>query len=213
VQFANSNGTKITNCFDRLPQSNTIYVQLYFTPDLTAVTNESARASMVPVGTPKILPFGTSTAAYGRFQGGTVTLPGVPGGAQVVLQVKAWTTNYTSFEDAVINGGEVAESLPWVQTTGSNTQIPPTPPSMIWQWGFRPFPFPQCEPLRVPLTIERLNPSTVRVNWPVGFPPALQVNDGSGTNWQALTSGMFVQDHWEFQVPTTNGVQLFRLAQ
>ena len=210
IQFANTPATRITNCFTRTPLSNTTYVQLYCTPDLSAVSNQTALAGMVPAGSPVKVPSATFTAFYGRFNGNIVTLPGVPGGVPVVLQVKMWATNYPSFEMAVANGAaEVAESLPWVQTSGAI----PSPPTMIAQWGFRPFLFPQCEPLRVPLALERIGANTLRVNWPVGRPPNLQVNDGSSTNWQALTSGTFVQDHWEFQLSPTNGIQFFRLAQ
>jgi hypothetical protein len=206
VVFANSTITRITNCYTRLPLSNTVFVGLYATPDLTAVTNQSAVAGMTLVFLTK-----TSSAQpfYGTFNGGFVTLPGMMNGQSIALQVRAWTTNYPSYEAAVANGGETAKSLIWIQTVA----VPPNVPGIISRWGFRPFLFPQCEPLRVPLLIERPNNSTVRVNWPLGLPPTLQVNDGSSTNWQTLTSGTFVQDHWEFEVTPANGMQLFRLAQ
>ena len=207
--FANNTATRITNCITHLPQSNTVYVGLYFTPDLSAVSNQSALASMLLAGVPKLLPFVSSAGAYGRFNGGNTTLPGTADLQPVVAQVKAWPTNFPTFELARANGADVAESLPWVQTTGGGF----SPPTMISYWGFRPFLYPQCEPMRVPLIISRLNASTIRMDWPVGVPPALQFMDGTSTNWQALTSGTFVQDHWEFQIQATNGIQLFRLAQ
>jgi hypothetical protein len=207
VLFANSSTTRITNCYTRLPQSNTVFVGLYATPDLTAVTNQSAVAGMTLIFSTKTS--GAQPFLHGRFDGGLVTFPGMANGQSVALQVRAWTTNFPTYEVAAANGGEVAVSLIWIQTVA----VPPSVPGIISHWGFRPFLFPQCEPLRVPLFIERPNNSTVRVNWPLGLPPILQVNDGSSTNWQTLTSGTFVQDHWEFEVTPANGVQLFRLAQ
>ena len=209
VQFANTTDTRITNCLTRAPQSNAALVQLYFTPDLSAVSNQSVSALMLPAGVSRPVPGIASLAFHGRFYGGTLTLPGVAAGAQVVVKVKMWPTNYPSFEQAAANGGDVAESLSWVQTTGGG----PIPPPMIGRWGFRPFLFPQCEPLLVPLALQRVNATTIRMDWPVGTPPNLQVNDGSTNGWQPLTSGTFVQDHWEFQLSPTNGVQFFRLAQ
>jgi hypothetical protein len=138
-----------------------------------------------------------------------VTLPGVSIGSQVVLQAKAWTTNYLSFEQARANGGDVAESMVWVQTTGGGL----TPPSIISRWGFRSFLFPQCEPPRVPLFVERSSDSKVLVSWPVGVPPGVQVSEDSGATWRTLASGALAQDHWEFETPPTNGVRFFRLAQ
>lgn len=46
VVFNNNIATRITNCFDRLPQARTIFVQLYCTPDLSAATDSSALASI-----------------------------------------------------------------------------------------------------------------------------------------------------------------------
>jgi hypothetical protein len=205
VMFANSTETLITNCHTRLPQAGrTIKLGLYFTPDLSAVSNQATRAAMMlaKVTTNPPSPF------EGRFNGSITFLPGIPIGSLVVLQIKAWPIQYVSFQDAVAAGAEVAESLPWVQPTGGSIN----PPPMIHQWGFRPFLFPQCEPPRVPLFVTRSG-NKVRVDWPVGVPPTLQVNDGSSTNWQTLTSGTFVNDHWEFEVAPAGGVQLFRLAQ
>jgi hypothetical protein len=202
VQVINNSATLITNCASGLPQAaRTMKVGVYFTPDLSAVSNQAARAGMTLVAI-------TTNFLEGRFSAGIVTLPGVPIGSLVVLQLKAWPTNYVSYEQAVEAMAEVAESLPWVQPTGGSI----SPPTVIHRWGFRPFLFPQCRPVQVPLFVER-NGSKVRVCWPVGFPPTLQMNDGSSTNWVTLTSGVFVNDHWEFEMEPTAGVRLFRLAQ
>jgi hypothetical protein len=203
VAFNNDSNTRITNCASRLPQpTTTIKVGLYFTPDLSAVSNAAARASMALVRVT------TNGPTDGRFVGGTVTLPGVPAGASVVFQVKAWPTNYVTFEEAAAGGAEVAESLPWVQQTGGGV----IPPSIISKWGFRPFLFPQCERLRVPLFVER-NGTKLRVCWPVGVPPNVQVLEAGGTNWQNLMGGVFVNDHWEFETEPTAAMRFFRLAQ
>jgi hypothetical protein len=204
VGFANSSSTKITNCFTGFPQlRGTIKIGLYFTPDLSAVSNAAALASMT------LAKVTTNNGPDGLFNGGSVTpLPGIPIGSTVVLQIKAWPTNYASFGEAAAAGADIAETLPWVQPTGGSI----FPPTIIHRWGFRPFLFPQCRPPQVPMFVEK-DSGKLRLCWPVGFPPAIQVNDGSSTNWQTLTSGTFVQDHWEFEVPTTGGAQFFRLAQ
>jgi len=203
VVFNNNANTLITNCQARTPQpARTIKLGLYFTPDLSAVSNTTALASML------LVRITTNAPTAGAFIGGTVTLPGVTIGASVVLQCKAWPTNYTSFEQARDAGADIAESLPWVQHTGGSV----FPPSMIARWGFRPFLYPQCEIPRVPLFVER-DGAKVRVCWPVGVPPAVQMNDGLSTNWQTLTSGTFVDDHWEFDAIPGGGANLFRLAE
>ena len=81
---------------------------------------------------------------------------------------------------------------------------------MIFHWGFRPFPFPYCSPPVVPLQIELVNGSTVKIAWPIGVPPALQVRDGTG-DWQPLTNGVFVSDHWEFNIAPTGDARMFRM--
>lgn len=206
VLFRNDSTTLITNCTTLLQQTpKTIKIGLYFTTDLSAVSNSAARASMVLIAVTTNGPLAT---LGGVFSGGTVTFPGVPILSTVVLQIKAWPISYPSFEAALAAGADVAESLPWVQPTGGSVN----PPTMIARWGFRPFLFPQCRPPKVPMFVEKTS-GKLRICWPVGFPPAIQMNDGSSTNWQALTSGTFVQDHWEFEVPTTGGAQFFRLAQ
>jgi hypothetical protein len=203
IQVVNNTvATRITNCVSGLPQPrDTMKLGVYFTPDLSAVSNAAARAGMMLAAV-------CTNRLDGYFSAGMVVLPGVPIGLSVVLQIKAWPVNYASYEQAVAAGADVAESLPWVQPTGGSI----FPPTVIHRWGFRPFLFPQCRPLQVPLFVER-DGTKVRVNWPVGFPPTVQMNDGSSTNWVPLTSGTFVNDHWEFEVEPTAGVRLFRLGQ
>src|SRR5215203_6216539 len=80
VVFNNNANTLITNCQARTPQPvRTIKLGLYFTPDLSAVSNTTALASMLLVRVT------TNAPTAGAFIGGTVTLPGVTIGASVVL--------------------------------------------------------------------------------------------------------------------------------
>jgi len=202
VAFANNNATLITNCVTELPQDKTIYVQLYFTMDLSAATNDTALASMITAGSPLKL------AVAGRFSQALVSLPGVPIGASVVLQVRAWATNYPGYEQARANGGETATSLPWMQVTGGGI----SPPTILWQWGFRPFRFPDCGMQQVPLFVSPSNAGKLMLQWPLGVPPAVQMRDAVGAEWETLNPGAFVQDHWEFEIQPTNTLRLFRLA-
>ena len=198
VQFSNNTATALTNCVNLLqPAPRTLKIGLYFTPNLSAVSNEAALSSMTLVGITTNAP-----NAGGFFNGGIVTLPGVPISSSVVLQIKVWPTNYTSFEAAVEAGADVAVSLPWVQATGGSIN----PPTMLARWGLRPMLIPECKPRRVPLIVEK-GDGKIRVFWPIGLPPTVQMNDGLSTNWVTLTSGTFVTDHWELEAPMSGGAR------
>jgi hypothetical protein len=206
VAFRNNAATGITNCANNLPpEPKTIKIGLYFTTDLSAVSNTAAQASMTLIAVTTNAPL----AGLGWFfNGGTVRFPDMEILTTIVLQTKAWPIAYPTFEAAVDAGADVAESLPWVQRTGGSIN----PPTILANWGFRPFLFPQCGPHKVPMFVERVN-GKLRVCWPIGLPPTVQMNDGLSTNWVSLTSGTFVTDHWELDIPTTGGAQFFRLAQ
>src|SRR6188508_1423513 len=135
VQFSNNTATALTNCFNLLqPAPRTLKIGLYFTPNLSAVSNEAALSSMTLVGITTNAP-----NVGGLFNGGVVVLPGVPISTSVVFQIKVWPTNYTSFEAAVEAGADVAVSLPWVQPTGGSIN----PPTMLARWGLRPMLIPE----------------------------------------------------------------------
>lgn len=204
VTVGNSSSTKITNCFTQLPQAPTIFVQLYFTPDLSAVTNREARSFMLPAGAPLTL------FRPGIFLSSQSTIiPGVVAGGSVVAQLRAWTTNYSTFAEAAAQGGEVAMSLVWVQPTAGGIN----PPPLIRRWGFLPFKFPTCEPEVIPLIAERGTNGSLRIAWPVGSGTAIQESSGSRTNWTQTGAGSLADDHWEFTIQPTNSMGFFRLGQ
>jgi len=49
-------------------------------------------------------PIAPSAAFAGVYSGGTVTIPNHPIGSQVILQVRAWSTGFTSYEQAFTQG-------------------------------------------------------------------------------------------------------------
>jgi hypothetical protein len=204
VGFYNTASTLITNCHTRLPQpAHTVKYGLYYTVDLSAVSNAAARASMLPTV------ISSNSPIDGRFAVPLARLPLAPPESYVVLQVKVWPMSYGTFEEARAALAEVAESLPWIQKTGGGI----VPPPVIHRWGFRPFLYPQCEQPRVPLFVERGSGNSVRVAWPAGVPPHVQVLEAGSTNWVSLTNGVFVTDHWQFETAPTTSMRLFRIAQ
>jgi len=86
--FANSAATAVTNTLTdaAVVAGNTFHVALYAAPDGT--TDESA-FYLVPNTE-------TNFIIAGRFNRGVVSIPGVPGGTYVMLQVRVWETAYGS---------------------------------------------------------------------------------------------------------------------
>jgi hypothetical protein len=71
---------------------------LYYSTDLAAVNNPAvAFDGWTLAATTPIAP---SAAFAGVYSGGTVTLANAPVGSQVILQVRAWSTGFTSYESA-----------------------------------------------------------------------------------------------------------------
>lgn len=78
--------------------------------------------------------------APGRFNGGTVTVPGITPGGGVALVVRAWTGSAASYDEAVNEGGAVQvgySSIFTLTATGNPVIVPPgTPPSLFSAPGF-----------------------------------------------------------------------------
>jgi hypothetical protein len=132
VSFANDNTTLVR--FDAaLPAVGgnavpvqQIHVGLYAGPVGASFEQMTLVSSAVP-----ILPL------PGRFNGGVVTVPGVAGGGEVALQVRAWTGAAGSSYEAVFATGNadnyVGFSSIWTQITGNAT---PTDPAKSILPGF-----------------------------------------------------------------------------
>lgn len=76
----------------------------------------------------------TGVAAPGRFIGGNVTTPaGTPGGGTAAFQVRAWQSQFSTYDLALAGGGMAGLTDPWTQVTGNAnpTDLPKpiTPPS------------------------------------------------------------------------------------
>jgi hypothetical protein len=67
-----------------------------------------------------------SFIAPGRYNGGTVTIPTVAGGANATMQVRAWSG--VSYAAALTTAGAFAgKSALWTQTLGGPSPTPPNP--------------------------------------------------------------------------------------
>jgi hypothetical protein len=76
-------------------------------------------------------------AAAGYFNGGVISIPGVPGGGIGFFQVRAWSTAAGSFEAAEANYRVYlsGQSSIWSQPTGDLSAVPPTPPPALTGLG------------------------------------------------------------------------------
>jgi hypothetical protein len=123
VNFANKSSTRLTNSITSNPVSTNDGVKagLYWAP-LNSGTF-TLLGSPVTVGIP--LP--------GIFAGGTRTNPPPPLGATTnQFQVRAWSGNYTNYEQAASQpGGLVGQSAIILVLTGNPAAGPPTPPNSL----------------------------------------------------------------------------------
>ena len=91
--FNNSSTTTLTNRYGQsLPTGAGYQVAMFFSTDLSALTNSSLPMVLNTNAVTTILP------VAGRFSGGTRAVPGVPPGGFVVAQIRAWYGQYPSSE-------------------------------------------------------------------------------------------------------------------
>jgi len=71
----------------------------------------------------------TNTAVNGRFNAGTLAVPGLAGGATGTFQVRAWSGGFESYEAAVAGGAQyLASTADFLNGSGGPTADPNAPP-------------------------------------------------------------------------------------
>ena len=117
ILFANNTDTRLIDYFTGEPMQPNVYkIGLYYGP----LGSTGDRLALL--ATTGISPLGFLA---GVFSGGTVTLPDVNTGDQVVVQVRSWDNAYASYEEA-------ADGLDWtiacsellIVTTGGGIMFP-----------------------------------------------------------------------------------------
>lgn len=102
VGFANNPVVPVIDGRTGLPAeaSGNIQVGLYYSADLGATPNPGANPDSF------LLAATTPIITLGVFNNGgrPVVIPGLPGGSTILVQIRAWSNSYSSFEDAVSNG-------------------------------------------------------------------------------------------------------------
>lgn len=73
----------------------------------------------------------------GYFNGGNKTINGIPPGAVVAVQVRAWETAAGSYDAAIGSGRWFGRSQTFTVDTGDPTSIPPGTPSSLDVSGFK----------------------------------------------------------------------------
>lgn len=126
---------------------------LYWTSDLGAVPNLGAATddfalAVQQVGTTQIpagnavVNIATSAALAGVYLGGTVTITGAPG-AEVWLQVRAWSAQYASYADAFNSGTAlIGASIPMKVKLAVGTDPNPSISSLVNSFTITPVPEP-----------------------------------------------------------------------
>ncbi len=92
--FNNSSTTRLTNILGTAVPVNSLTVAMFFSTNLSALTNSSLPMVLNTNAVTTISP------VAGRFTGGTVAVPGVPQGGFVVATIRAWNGQYPSSEIA-----------------------------------------------------------------------------------------------------------------
>lgn len=130
IAFANSSTTLVTvdasgaaklglNAGDPVPKGNVCSAGLYYAPDAATAPDASA-FQLVGTGTP------FSNLSAGRYNGGSVAIPGVAGGSSAWFQVRVWESALGDYNNAVVNGGVAGASGMFKLATGAITPTPLT---------------------------------------------------------------------------------------
>jgi hypothetical protein len=106
VVFRNNSYSPVIDGRTGLPvEPGVVVAGLYYTTDLNAVPNLHVPKDSFNLVA--VTPVSPSSSLRGIYSGGTVTIPGVPVGTLVVLQVRVWPVAYVSYEDAMKHGANL----------------------------------------------------------------------------------------------------------
>lgn len=97
LTFNNSSATKITNAHTGTAAAN-VRVGLYYTLNLGATDDSSL------VLEPGAVTNTLSGSSAGLFIGSTRVIQNAPVNSYILVQIRAWTGNYSSFEEALADG-------------------------------------------------------------------------------------------------------------
>jgi len=136
IIFANTPSTPVSWArYDRLVQTGEYVAGLYYTTDLTAQPDTDVPIDDFQLAT--VVPISSNPLFPGVYVGGLVAIPGVPGGTEVRIQVRAWWAAYESYSEAWMLGRppeDLGASNVGIVTLGGDTQ--PTPSTSSFVQGF-----------------------------------------------------------------------------
>jgi hypothetical protein len=122
VNFCNNDSTLVTNSITGSPA--------------TLADNIKAALYWAPLGSNTLIQIGAATPVgrplSGLYAGGTrTTLTNTFGGTNAQFQVRAWGGGYPTYEQALLNHAQVAQSGIIISGTGNPGGVPPTPPAAL----------------------------------------------------------------------------------
>lgn len=154
VVFANTSARAVVNsATGSAAAPGVARAGLYWTADLGAVPNVGAATddfalAVQQVGTTQIpagnavVAIATSAALAGVYLGGTVTITGAPG-AEVWLQVRAWSAQYATYADAFRSGTAlIGASIPMKVKLAVGTDPNPSISGLVNSFTITPVPEP-----------------------------------------------------------------------
>jgi len=147
VFFSNSKSTAVLWCDGTPVPHGLATAGLYYTPNLAGTWEDFQLVATTPVAP------GTDPNWNGIFIGGTIELPGAYPGETVLLQVRAWTGDIDSYEEAINSAEFVTNSKVMALALGGG--ILPTP-NLVTQGGLESFyfqPLSYCPPIPEPSTL------------------------------------------------------------
>lgn len=108
VTFRNAPaGAVIDSTTGEKAQAGVALAGLYYNTDLGAAPNlDVPNDGWLVASTTDVL----GSFGGGIYSGGNVAVPGVPGATEVLLQVRAWSAAYASYEEAYNAGGSIGGS-------------------------------------------------------------------------------------------------------
>ena len=116
VILANNAGTLILNALDGqpMPPNSPVTFQLWSGPDASSLT-------------PRLPTTGASAAGSGRIASTTIDIPSAPNGQVAFFQVRAWSSAFATYGDALNAGSWSSLSPVFSSNTSMQNQVDPPP--------------------------------------------------------------------------------------
>lgn len=148
VNFNNSGGSRVILMETGMaPAPGTTIAGLYYSRNLTDIPNPGAVADDFTLVTTTPVSTSATMALWGLFAQSNVIIPDAPAGSQVLLQVRAWSVGYNSYEDALTRGTQADEAgfsnlMGPVTLGGGGLPVPATSGLLIGNIVLVPIPEP-----------------------------------------------------------------------